>query len=93
MQTISQTENVKITDEIPAIKAQVQLLKSQGIDIIIGLGHSGFEVDKQIAEEVDGLNLIVGGHSHDLLYTPKGRSSSSNKSNEKHIRVGHEIYV
>lgn len=77
LQNIANTEKVNITEEIPAIRAQVQILKSAGVDIIIGLGHSGLDVDKVIAAQVDGLNLIVGGHSHDLLYTPKGRSSSS----------------
>lgn len=49
-----------------------------GIDIIIALGHSGFEVDKKIAQEVDGVDLVVGGHSNTFLYTgepPKERGA------------------
>ena len=42
---------------------------AKGVDFIIGLGHSGFKVDKQIAKEVDGIDLVVGGHSNTFLYT------------------------
>jgi len=45
------------------------------VKIIIGLGHSGFEREVEIAKEIPELSLIVGGHSHSLLYTPKGETS------------------
>ncbi|CAG2118853.1 unnamed protein product, partial [Medioppia subpectinata] len=37
-------------------------------DIIIGLGHSGFVRDVEIAKSVPEIDVIVGGHSHTLLY-------------------------
>lgn len=51
------------------MKKEVAKLKNNGVNIIIGLGHSGIEVDKTIATEVDGIDMIVGGHSHTFLYT------------------------
>lgn len=32
------------------------------------MGHSGYDKDKQIAKEIEGLDLVVGGHSHTLLW-------------------------
>jgi 5'-nucleotidase len=44
-------------------------LKNQGINKIIALGHSGFTVDKNIALEVEGIDLVIGGHTNTFLYT------------------------
>lgn len=71
VQFISSTGKVKILPEIPSIRAEVNRLKNRGINIIIALGHSGFEVDQVIAREVEHIDLVVGGHSHTLLYNGK----------------------
>ncbi|CAG2172739.1 unnamed protein product [Oppiella nova] len=60
---------IKFLDEIECIKEEVRQLKSQGINIIIGLGHSGFVKDVEIARNVPDIDVIVGGHSHTLLYS------------------------
>ena len=33
------------------------------------VGHGGFLLDQKIAKEVNGVDLIVGGHSNTFLYT------------------------
>jgi len=40
-------------------------------DIIIAISHCGDEMDWQIAKEVPGVDVIIGGHSHSRL--PLGR--------------------
>ncbi|MCK6263918.1 bifunctional metallophosphatase/5'-nucleotidase [Vibrio sp. ZSDE26] len=44
----------------------VEAIKASGINKIILLSHLGYEADLKLAEEVDGIGLIVGGHSHRL---------------------------
>jgi sulfur-oxidizing protein SoxB len=34
-------------------------------DAIIVLSHNGFDVDQKMAEVVDGIDFIMGGHTHD----------------------------
>jgi 2',3'-cyclic-nucleotide 2'-phosphodiesterase (5'-nucleotidase family) len=54
---------------------QVKALRKEGADVIIALTHVGyeepvkpkFEGDQTIAREVEGIDLIVGGHSHTSL--------------------------
>jgi len=60
---------VKILPEIPSVAAEAKRLKNDGVDILIALGHSGFEMDRQIAKEVEDIDLVVGGHSNTFLYT------------------------
>lgn len=41
------------------------------VDAVILLSHSGFEADCKFARAVDGIDVIVGGHSHTLLESPR----------------------
>ncbi len=54
-------------DPADAVRREVERLTQEGIDKIIVLSHSGYEVEKRLAEAVDGVDVIVGGHSHTLL--------------------------
>ena len=64
------------------LQKEVDKLLAQGIDRIIMLSHSGYEEEKDIAKHVSGVDIILGGHSHDLIfditegknlqYSPKG---------------------
>jgi 5'-nucleotidase len=68
VKSIAKTGNVKILPEIPSITAEARRLKNQGVNILIALGHSGFDMDKQIAEQVDDIDLVIGGHTNTFLY-------------------------
>lgn len=62
---------VRITDELQSVKTEVVKLKKAGVDFIIALGHSGLEMDKRVAREVDGVDAVIGGHSHSYLNSGK----------------------
>lgn len=79
--------NVVITKEIPSIQKEAQKLKKNGVDIIIALGHSGYDVDVAIAENVPEISAVVGGHSHSLLYTPKDKPPSTDPSVSDYPRI------
>ena len=53
--------------------------------IVIAVGHSGFDVDKKIAENVDGIDLVIGGHSNTFLYNGKPPSNEKSDGNYPHI--------
>jgi 2',3'-cyclic-nucleotide 2'-phosphodiesterase (5'-nucleotidase family) len=40
------------------------------VDLVIALTHIGVEEDQELARSVDGIDLIVGGHSHTLIDPP-----------------------
>ena len=50
-----------------ALQKAVAELESQGINIIVAITHLGLEDDKKIARQVNGVDVIVGAHSHSLL--------------------------
>lgn len=60
---------VEYLDEIEAINSEAELLKNTGVNIIIALGHSGYEKDMEIGVKCPLVDVVVGGHSHSFLYT------------------------
>lgn len=53
-------------DSIEVAKQTVAAIHQQGIHNIILLSHLGYESDLELAKQVSGIGLIVGGHSHRL---------------------------
>ncbi|MEO0929839.1 MAG: 5'-nucleotidase C-terminal domain-containing protein [Pseudomonadota bacterium] len=67
VETSSPSDAVIFTDEVESLQADVAALTEEGVDIIIALTHVGVNKDMMIAEQVDGLDAVVGGHSHTLF--------------------------
>ncbi|MCG9697216.1 bifunctional UDP-sugar hydrolase/5'-nucleotidase [Shewanella sp. Isolate11] len=59
-------EDTEFANAIATTTNTVAWLHQQGIKHILLLSHLGIEMDRQLAREVDGISLIVGGHSHTL---------------------------
>ncbi|KAL7299295.1 hypothetical protein TKK_0007877 [Trichogramma kaykai] len=76
------TGKVKFLAEAETINLEAARLKSHGVDIIIVLSHCGIEHDKLIAQNCPLIDVIVGGHSHILLYN--GTPPSGEKAYDKY---------
>jgi 5'-nucleotidase len=69
--------NTKYADPIGVAKEIVSELKAKKCDLIICLSHLGnkYKVDKVsdeiLAQSVDGIDLIIGGHTHTFLTSPQ----------------------
>ena len=51
---------------VETAKNVIAEIQSAGIEHIILLSHLGYSRDCQLAQEVEGISLIVGGHTHTL---------------------------
>jgi 2',3'-cyclic-nucleotide 2'-phosphodiesterase (5'-nucleotidase family) len=49
------------------VQEEVARLEQKGVNKIILLSHMGYALDKKLAKKVHGIDVIVGGHSHDIL--------------------------
>ena len=64
------------TDAAKAAKRCVEILKGEGAEIIVCLSHSGTgdslasSEDEELAKAVDGIDVIVSGHTHSTLAEP-----------------------
>ncbi len=72
---ISSVGSVAFSDYIAAAKQAVKTFEDMGVDKIIALSHIGFDDslvydnDKELAKYVEGIDIIVGGHTH--ISTPE----------------------
>lgn len=48
---------------------EAEILRNNGVHIIIALGHSGYETDQKIARNCPLVDAVIGGHSNTFLYS------------------------
>ncbi|MAM09741.1 MAG: multifunctional 2',3'-cyclic-nucleotide 2'-phosphodiesterase/5'-nucleotidase/3'-nucleotidase [Rhizobiaceae bacterium] len=66
-ETSSPGAKISFQDEIEYLNKAVPEIEAEGVNKIILLSHVGYKRDQEIAAAVDGIDVIVGGHSHTLL--------------------------
>ncbi len=48
----------------------VNEVRGMGAELVVCLSHNGFDVDKKMAANVTGIDVILSGHTHDALPEP-----------------------
>lgn len=51
----------------PAVKEHLPKLRAEGAQVVVILSHLGLGADLRLAKEVTGIDVIVGGHSHNRM--------------------------
>jgi 2',3'-cyclic-nucleotide 2'-phosphodiesterase (5'-nucleotidase family)/DNA/RNA endonuclease YhcR with UshA esterase domain len=73
---ISSPGQVEFSDYIAEAQRMVQAFEAKGVNKIIALTHLGyddnvqFDNDLELAKQVEGIDVIVGGHTHTKLTAP-----------------------
>ncbi|MCA8880829.1 MAG: thiosulfohydrolase SoxB [Rhodobacteraceae bacterium] len=44
--------------------------RGEGVDLVVCLSHNGFDVDRKMAGNVRGIDVILTGHTHDAIPEP-----------------------
>jgi 5'-nucleotidase / UDP-sugar diphosphatase len=63
-------EGLLFLDAVETINKYLPLVRKEGAELVVLLSHCGLTLDKKIAEEVKGIDIIVGAHSHTDLHNP-----------------------
>ena len=59
-------EGLEVIPAVEALKELVPVVDAES-DLIVVLSHQGIEGDRMIAQQVEGIDIIIGGHSHTRL--------------------------
>jgi len=66
-ETSTPGSGISFNDAKKALEEAVRKLTAENVNIIIALTHLGLEDERKLARAVDGVDIIVGAHSHSLL--------------------------
>lgn len=66
----SHVAGLEFRDPVASLKPWVEELRSRKVQLIVVLSHLGLEADRELARQIPGLHVIVGGHSHTVLHEP-----------------------
>ncbi len=61
---------ITFADQKDAASAAVAELQAASVDVIVALSHSGEVEETALAAAVPGIDIVIGGHSHDALEQP-----------------------
>jgi len=64
------TDGIRVEPPAHTAAGWLPWLRSRS-DLVVVLSHLGLAADHRLAREVDGIDLIIGGHNHRLLAEPE----------------------
>ncbi len=57
-----------VRDEL--MQTRVTAARDAGAQLVVVLSHNGFDVDRKMASKVEGIDIILTGHTHDAIPEP-----------------------
>jgi len=52
------------------LQKQVKAARAKGAQVVVLLSHNGADIDLKLASRVTGIDVILGGHTHDAIPQP-----------------------
>ncbi|EGA90960.1 5'-Nucleotidase domain protein [Planococcus donghaensis MPA1U2] len=63
------SEGLYFTKGVEEVREAVEALQDQ-VDVIVLLSHMGLPLDVKLVSLVDGIDIVLSGHSHDRVHEP-----------------------
>ncbi|MBT9567151.1 MAG: thiosulfohydrolase SoxB [Thiobacillus sp.] len=62
------------------VQARVDEVRQKGAQLVVLLSHNGMDIDLKLASRVSGIDMILGGHTHDGVPIPSVVSNTGGKT-------------
>jgi 5'-nucleotidase len=60
-------EGLEFRDPVSTVRHFLPMLRDDGVEVVVVLSHLGLGGDERLARAVAGIDVIVGGHSHNRM--------------------------
>ena len=70
VEVIAEPGDMEFLNQHQTARNKIAELKEEGAELIIAITHSGVAEDRELAQEVKDIDIIVGGHDHTALFEP-----------------------
>ena len=75
---------VKFISPVDAANRCAKELRARGCDLVVCLSHLGWKINNEYNDEkllalTDGIDIVLGGHSHDYFQEPEYRKNAGGK--------------
>lgn len=65
------TEGWQMGYRVESLRAHLKTLREkERVDLVILLSHMGYQQDLAMLRQLEGVDVVVGGHTHDILLQP-----------------------
>lgn len=83
-------EGLEVLPPVEVAGRLVPMLRKEA-DLVVALSHLGIHADRRLATQVDGIDIIIGGHSHTWLHSPLfvGRPPGPERSSVNGTVIAH----
>lgn len=72
MRVIVESGPVDFMDPHESAREAISFLREEKeVDLVVAVNHAGITEDRELAEAVSGIDIIVGGHSHTAMEEPE----------------------
>lgn len=69
---LNSTEGLRLGYRETALQEEINRLRNEeGVGLVVLLSHMGYPQDRVMAEFLTGVDVIIGGHTHDILWEPE----------------------
>jgi 2',3'-cyclic-nucleotide 2'-phosphodiesterase (5'-nucleotidase family) len=63
-------KDLKVIEPVQIVPRLIKEVRAQGAKLVVLLTHLGFDEDRKLAAAVQGIDVIIGGHSHTAVTDP-----------------------
>ena len=78
---------------VETARAAVQRLEAAGADVIVALTHDDLADDRDLARQVEAIDLILGGHDHDPMTFDDGGTLIVKAGHDAHYLAAVDLAV
>lgn len=82
---------IRFEDPLGTARRVTAELREAGADLVVALTHLQFEGDRELLRQVDGLDIVLGGHDHDPITFYEGGGLLAKAGYDAHYLVAVDI--